>query len=495
MNRTRAAAGATALVAAAALWAAGCGGSSGESDTTQADPSAAASAPAAEPADTAAEDEPGDGSGGGDGTGAGDGSGGGDGTGAGDGTGSGAGAEAEPVTELIAGAEPLVVSFIVTDVSMVAAALGWEVPDQGDLEAAIEAFVAHANDNGGVNGHAIEPVVRVFNAITDSPISEEQLCNAITQDDQADVVVLTGQFQDNARPCYAAAGTMMLDVTLFPVDRAGYEELAPYLWSPLLPGYDELVGGLADALESENWYDGAVVGIIGIDNDMNRRINDQVLLPRLAGAGAEAAAISWVDPADGTTLEAGLQQAILDFKSADVDKVIAVGGSRLLPWLIDIAATQNFEPAYALTSYDSPEFNMRNTPDLMAGSLGITVLPGWDVTDDQYPSPANDAEAECLDVLAGAGITFESRANSRSALLYCDAVRMLQHAGRHAASMSPDDMGSAMWAVGDAFESASVYAVAFSEGSYTGSAGYRVFAFDDACSCMVMRSDTIPFRE
>ena len=512
MNRTRAAAGATALVAAAALWAAGCGGSSGESDTAQADPGAATSAPAADESDgTATEDESGYGTGSGDGSGAGDGTGSGDGSGAGDGTGSGDGsgagdgtgsgdgsgarAEAQPVTELIAGAEPLVVSFIVTDVSMVAAALGWEVPDQGDLEAAIEALVAHANDNGGVAGHAIEPVVQVFNAITDSPISEEQLCNAITQDDRAHVVVLTGQFQDNARPCYAAAGTMMLDVTLFPVDRAGYEELAPYLWSPLLPSYDQLVGGLADALEAENWYDGAVVGIIGIDNDMNRRINEQVLLPRLAGAGTEAAAINWVDPADGTTLEAGLQQAILDFKSADVDKVIAVGGSRLLPWLIDIAATQNFEPAYALTSYDSPEFNMRNTPDLMAGSLGITVLPGWDVTDDQHPSPANDAEAECLDVLADADITFESRANSRSALLYCDAVRMLQHAGQHAASMSPDDMGSAMWAVGDAFESASVYAVAFSEGSYTGSAGYRVFAFDDACSCMVMRSDTIPFRE
>ena len=393
-----------------------------------------------------------------------------------------------------ADAEPLVVSFIVTDVSVVAQALGWEVPDQGDLEAAVEALVAHANAAGGFGGRPIQPVVRVFNAITDSPISEEQLCNAITQDDQAEVVVITGQFQDNARPCYAAAGTLMFDVTLFPVDRAGYQDLAPYLWSPLLPSYDDLVAGLAQALESSDWLDGATVGVVGIDNDMNRRIFDQILSPRLASAGSAPASVNWVDPTDGTTLEAGQQQAILDFKSAGADKVVVLGGSRLASWMMDIGATQNFSPAYAVTSYDSPEFNIRNTPDLMAGSLGISVVPGWDVADDQYPYPANEAESLCLDVLSGAGLVYESRTNARTALLYCDAVRLLQLAGATAASSSPTDIGSALWAVGDSFEPASVYSVAFAEGDYTGSAGYRVFAFDESCSCMVIRSDTVPFE-
>lgn len=407
-------------------------------------------------------------------------------------TGSESAAEAAPAPAPADG-EPLVVSFIVTDVSVVAQALGWEVPDQGDLEAAIEALAAHANAEGGFGGRPIQPVVRVFNAITDSPISEEQLCNAITQDDKAEVVVITGQFQDNARPCYAAAGTLMLDVTLYPVDEAGYQDLAPYLWAPLLPSYDDLVAGLAQALESSDWLDGATVGVVGIDNDMNRRMFDQIMAPRLAGAGAAPASVNWVDPTDGTTLEAGQQQAILDFKSAGVDKVIALGGSRLASWMMDIGATQNFSPAYAITSYDSPEFNIRNTPDLMAGSLGISVVPGWDVADDQYPSPANEAESLCLDVLSGAGLVYESRANSRTALLYCDAVRLLQLAGASAPTSSPADIGSALWAVGDSFEPASVYAAAFAEGSYTGASGYRVFAFDESCECMVIQGDTVPF--
>jgi len=449
----------SAAVLALCVWAAACGGSDvGDDPSAVTQPAADEPQPAAETQqlDEAADEDP-------------------------------AGAADEE-------AEPLVVSFIITDVTMVAQGLGLDIPDQGDLEAVIEAVVDHANAAGGVGGHPIRPVIRVFNAITDSPIAEEQLCNAITQDDQADVVVLTGQFQDNARPCYAAAGTLMLDVTLFPVDRRGYEELAPLLWSPLLPSYDDLIDGLAQSLESSGWFDGATVGVVGIGSDMNSRILEQTLQPRLDSAGVEVAALNWVDPTDATTLEAGQQQAILDFKTAGVDKVIVLGGSRLLPWMMEIGAAQNFAPAYAMTSYDSPEFNIRNTPELMNGSLGVSVLPGWDTPEDQYPSPANESEALCLDIFSRAGVTYESRANSRSALLYCDAVRLLQLAGEHTVSLSPADIGSALWEVGDRFESASVYSVAFTEGSYTGGAGYRVFAFDESCECMAIRGDTVSFR-
>ena len=386
------------------------------------------------------------------------------------------------------------VSFIITDTSMVAAALGLAIPDQGDLEAAIEAMVAHVNSRGGVAGHPIEPKIRVFNAITDSPISEAQLCSAVTQEDQAAVVMLTGQFQDNARPCYAAAGTLMFDMTILPVDRRGYDDLAPYLWSPIYPNYGDLMGALVDVLSSEGWLDGVTLGVIGIDSGINRRTNEAVLAPRLTEAGVEPAVMSWIDPTTSTSWNEGLEQAVEAFQSAGVEKVIVLGGSRLLPWLIDLEAARELAPAYALTTYDSPEYNTRLTPDQMIGSLGITVLPGWDVADDQYPSPANPAEDLCLTVLENAGLSFESRANSRSALLYCDGIRLLQQAGRNAASISPEDLSAAMWTIGDGFDSASVYSVAYEEGSYAGGAGYRVFAFDESCECMVIRSDTIPFR-
>ena len=389
---------------------------------------------------------------------------------------------------------PLIVSFIITDVSMVSAALGWEVPDQGDLETAIVALTSFINGGGGVAGRLIEPKIRVFNAITDDPITEGELCTAITQDDKADFVVLTGQFQENARPCYADAGTTMLDVTLFPIDQVGYDELAPYLWSPLFPSYDTLIEGLADALTANDWLAGASLGVLGIESEMNRRIYENSLLPRIESAGQEVLSVNWIDPATSTSIENGLSQAILDFKQEDVDKVIVLGGSRMASYMMDIAGTQNYAPAYAMTSYDSPEFNIRNNPELLVGALGISILPGWDVADDQYPSPANAGEELCLEILAGDGLTYESRNNSRTALLYCDAVRLLHRAGELAASPSTEDVRAALWEIGDDFNAASVYSVEMNENAYAGGAGYRVFAFDESCSCMLLRGDTVPFE-
>ncbi len=389
---------------------------------------------------------------------------------------------------------PMIVSFIITDVSMVSAALGWEVPDQGDLETAIVALTSMINGGGGVAGRLIEPKIRVFNAITDDPITEGELCTAITQDDKADFVVLTGQFQENARPCYADAGTTMLDVTLFPIDQVGYDELAPYLWSPLFPSYDTLIEGLADALTANDWLTDASLGVLGIESEMNRRIYENSLLPRIESAGQEVLSVNWIDPATSTSIENGLSQAILRFKQENVDKVIVLGGSRMASYMMDIAGTQNYAPAYAMTSYDSPEFNIRNNPELLVGALGISILPGWDVADDQYPSPANAAEELCLDILSGNGLTYESRNNSRTALLYCDAIMLLYHAGSLAASPSTEDVRAALWEIGDSFEAASVYSVELNENAYAGGAGYRVFAFDESCSCMLLRGDTVPFE-
>lgn len=402
--------------------------------------------------------------------------------------------EGTPPPSVMWNDSPIIVSFIITDVSMVSAALGWEVPDQGDLETAIQAVTSTINGDGGVAGRLIEPKIRVFNAITDDPITEGELCTAITQDDKADFVVLTGQFQENARPCYADAGTTMLDVTLFPIDQVGYDELAPYLWSPLFPSYDTLIEGLADALTANDWLTGASLGVLGIESEMNRRIYENSLLPRIESAGQEVLSVNWIDPATSTSIENGLSQAILSFKQEDVDKVIVLGGSRMASYMMDIAGTQNYAPAYAMTSYDSPEFNIRNNPELLKGALGISILPGWDVADDQYPSPANAAEELCLEILSGNGLSYESRNNARTALLYCDAVMLLHHAGSLAASPSTEDIRAALWEIGDSFKAASVYSVEMNEGSYAGGAGYRVFAFDESCSCMLLRGDTVPFE-
>ena len=389
--------------------------------------------------------------------------------------------------------DTVTISFIITDTSAVAAAFGWETPDEGDREAQVAALVDHFNARGGVAGRQIEAKVTVFNAITDGPVAEEALCNAITQDDKAFAVVLTGQFQENARPCYRNANTLMLDATLYPVDNAGFEELAPYYWSPLLPSYDDLVGGLATGLIEEGWFDGATLGIIAIDTELSQRVFDQQFAPRLAAAGVEVASYNTIDPTDGTSFNNDQLQAIINFKEAGVDKVVAIGGSRLVSWFIDTSIAQNYAPAYAVTSYDAPEFNVFNYPEMMPGASGISVLPGYDIDDDQYPFPASPAEQECADVFAAAGLEFTERANIRTGLMFCDALRLLAAAAPHMTELSAQGVSEAVWQLGDSFEPASVYGVEFTEGSYAGGDIYRRFRFDADCQCMALIGDAADF--
>ena len=147
--------------------------------------------------------------------------------------------------------------------------------------------------------------------------------------------MLFGQFQENARPCYANAKTLMFDATLYPIDQTGYDELAPYLWSPFLPSYDDIVSGLATGLIDNGWFDEATVGVIAIESDLSQRVYDEQFLPRLTAAGVEVASYNTIDPTDGTAFNNDQLQAIVNFKQAGVNKVVGIGGSRLVSWFID----------------------------------------------------------------------------------------------------------------------------------------------------------------
>ena len=131
--------------------------------------------------------------------------------------------------------------------------------------------------------------------------------------------------------------------------------------------------------------------MIAIDSELSERVYDQQFAPRLEAAGVEVVSYNTIDPTDSTSFNNDQLQAIINFREAGVDKVVAIGGSRLVSWFIDTSITQNFAPAYALTSYDAPDFNAFNYPEMMPGASGISVLPGYDIEDDQLAFPASAA--------------------------------------------------------------------------------------------------------
>ena len=149
------------------------------------------------------------------------------------------------------------VVFVGVDLKAVAAITGFKTADAGDPEAQVQALEDWVNANGGVGGRQLDAVFRLYDAQTDSPASEEQLCNQLTQDDKAFAVVLTGQFQTNARPCYAGRQTLVLDSTLMATDEKAYGELAPYLWSPSYPEYTGFVKAMVATLAEQELLQGS----------------------------------------------------------------------------------------------------------------------------------------------------------------------------------------------------------------------------------------------
>jgi hypothetical protein len=391
-------------------------------------------------------------------------------------------------------ADEVKVGFIVTDIDALAKGLGFEVPDQGDEEAQIQVIAEHINATGGIGGRDLVPVTRVHIGVQDNASNEEELCLGFTDDDKVFAVAMTGQFQENARPCYAERDTLMLDYTLYPVDEVSIGELEPFLWQPGLPSYDETIAGMADAMATTNFLDGATLGVVGIDSEQNRRVYEGSLIPTLTELGVEVADTQWIDPTDGSTLQAGQDQAVLSFKSNGVDRVLVVGGARLAAFMIATGIGQNYTPVYALSSFDNPEFAMLNYPEILDDTVGVSLSPGWDVADDQYPMPANEIEETCLQVLEEGGHTFESRANARSALGYCDAALLLQAGAADLdGALNAETWADAVGQMGTTMQLASPYATTFAPGDYFGASGYQVFAYNPDCACMELQGETVEF--
>lgn len=388
------------------------------------------------------------------------------------------------------------IGFIIVDQTELKKLLRFDSPEVGDVEGQIRALVEAVNAEGGIAGRRVDPVIVKYDALTDSPDNEEKLCRTFTEDNPVFAVVLYGQVQSNARPCYAERKTLMIDQTFFPVDQKTFEDLEPYLWQPLMPEYGKLLRGLAKALDDNSYFDDdAALGVIGIDSPENRRVYEEDLAPTLGELGVSVEEVQWIDPTSGATLQAGLDQTVLEFKDRKINRVIVVGGSRLLAFLATTAVPQEYFPRYAITSFDNPDFLRREMPMALAGSIGISIQPAFDVSDAQYPRPGNDAEKWCTDTLAAAGHDFEERANAREALVYCDALRLLAEAGAALVgrSLTVEALAESMRALGDNWTSASNYASGFLADAFDGVAGFRATTWNAKCGCFELTGETSEF--
>lgn len=395
------------------------------------------------------------------------------------------------------------VVFVAVDLDAVKKTTGFHTASVGDQEAQVQALEDWVNDHGGLGGKKLDAVFRLYDAGKDTPAAEEQLCNQITQDDKAFAVVMTGQYQTNARPCYTDRQTLVLDASLYAMSNDYFAQQSPYLWTGSFPEYDGFVRSYVKVLTEQKFFDGEnSVGVVAADSPLNRETIDNLAVPLLKAAGVEPE-VSWVDTTSTGSMFEGLTQAAVTYRSKNIDRVMFLGGSRLASVFASVAATQDgFAPRYAISSFDNPTFfvnNPQTIPDgTMDGMVGIGFHTPQDVPDDEVPFPTGEAETACLKIYSDAGISFESRESARVALPYCDAAKLLKLG---ADGMSADaSFNAAAWAQavdrdGGSFQTASGFGNRLGNGGRAATGAYRLLKYDEAKGHFVYEGPEVPFDD
>ncbi|MEV6342787.1 hypothetical protein [Actinoplanes sp. NPDC051851] len=393
-------------------------------------------------------------------------------------TGTGPGVTADAVT----------VVFIGTDLTRTASMTGFKQPNVGKPAEQVKALEAYVNANGGIAGRKLEAVYREYEASEDSPAAETTLCSKITQDDRAFAVVLTGQLQSNARPCYAQRQTLMLDATLVADDSATFTRLQPYLWSATFPEYGRFATSFLKVLAAQKFFEGRDrAGLVAADTPANHAVYDDIVVPTLKAAGVTVT-VSWIDTTSLSSLNNGLSQAAVNFRGKKIDRVFFLGGARIAPFFMTTANAQSFTARYGISTFDSPSFMSANPglipPAALKDMVGIGFAPGYDVPDSQLSFPDTDAEKNCQKIYADAGITFAARENARVAFAYCDAALLLQAAAKDlGANLNAAAWGTAAQTLGSSYQTAAGFGGEIGAGGHSAGTGYRVLTYDSACPC------------
>jgi hypothetical protein len=389
------------------------------------------------------------------------------------------------------------VGYQVVDLGALSSQLGFRTVDQGTYETrvkGIEAIIAYVNANGGLGGRNLEATIQQYAGPQDAPAYAEAQCKALTQDAQVFAVVMDGQFQNNVRPCFAASRTVMLDQTLIAQDTTAFDQLAPYYYMPTVPEYGAYILAELDVLKNQtDYFNGSSgVSVVAPDTEVTRRVVDSIVLPKLREYGLGASTAQYVDSSNVGTLGAGATAALQATQAAGLDRLMVVGGARILPTLFADSLVRDLDARYTISSFDNPAFFVDNQdiffPERLVGMVGLGYMPALDLrkNPDPFPSPERPNEALCKQIIdqAGAAPGEQFRENYRTVMQTCDSTLLLKAAFDRipkGSTVTGTTFRDAVWSVGSAWTAATVPTTGWQQGSYSGVAQGRGMYWDTAC--------------
>jgi hypothetical protein len=373
----------------------------------------------------------------------------------------------------------------------VAASAGINVAT-GNQARQANAVIRYINSTGGVaGGRKLVPVFHDFNvgaAASDVNSEYQAACAAWTQDERVYAVATpVGTLNDTLYGCLSKAG-VITSATGESKDAKFFREFHDFFYMPTEINMTRMLRNNAKPLAAAGFFSpDAKVGVVYLDNQVERRAVDEGLRPGLAAVGRRldatfAAPIS----ADGTSAYSG---AVLKFKAAGITHVIfSELGSPIA--FASNAESQDYRPRYAFNSRNGPASVLQS--NMSRSQLSRSMAYGWmpmnDVDAQRDPGTVGSRQALCLKIAREAGEDVAQRSVAAVALYVCDSIFFIRDALDTAPDFSARGFRTGAESLGD-YDTAGTFQSSFGPGRlHDGAERHRVVAFDDGCGCFRYRT-------
>lgn len=205
------------------------------------------------------------------------------------------------------------------------------------------------NDNGGINGRMLEIVpdsAAIGSGGTDDMIRS---CKYLVKDKKVFAVVASLGFEADAPQMCVAKENQTPMITVDPLPATRYAEAAPYLWCQCM-NRDRVFANWAEWLAKSRYVEPgkSVVGVIYEGVPYNAPSVEATLLPQLKANGIVPAEVIRLS-ADFEQGAAELNNAVLQFRRANVDVVLPVLNLIYMANFMQAAEGQQYFPRYSAT--------------------------------------------------------------------------------------------------------------------------------------------------
>lgn len=327
---------------------------------------------------------------------------------------------------------PIEIGFLNTQVGNAAAA-GLNTGETYTPEEVFRALAGAMNDRGGLAGRKIVPVVADTDTATARWETDYQAACATFTEDHDVTAVLGYSFAmiDSFESCLTKAGITHLNGGYAVGDEKTLDD-HPSMFATTNPTVDrryyvQLDGAVKGGfLKRTNR-----LGLVLDDCPEDWRAYNRTVVPYVKRAGLNVVAKTVVScpdgAADASAVVQQLNNAVLQFRSRDVDRVFIEG----IPFLFfaNTAEGQGWAPGYLLTSATGGAALEANpVPERQLQNIYASGwLPHMDVSRTKQPA-TTAPQQRCLSLLKSKGVIPQQYNDFHSAYTTCDAVFLYERA-------------------------------------------------------------------